>query len=193
VYGLEKPVCEECVEDLMKEEEDSDEEEYVPDSDEEEESEADDDEDDDEDYDDEEEEEEEEEDEDEDDDEDYDDEEEEEEEADEDEYDEDDEDGVEGAEPLEEAELPFEFGCTGCDYEWRDGWRQGWKAAMKQIKQFASQQRNAGIHPTECANCGSHRGTKRCGGTCNGVVRYCCKGCQTEHWQAGHKFQCGQK
>ena len=227
VYGLEKPVCEECVDDLMKNEKESDEEEYVPDEEDDEdedeydeedysdsEAEEDEDEDDDDDYcpsghydsgedeDYEEDDDEDEEDDDEDDDdEDY-------EEDDEDEDDEDDEDDDEddaseaGAseaideeypEDWVEREPPFEFGCTGCNYEWRDGWRQGWKAAMKQMKRYASQQRNAGIHPTECTNCGTHRGTKRCGGTCNGIVRYCSKRCQTEHWQAGHKVQCGRK
>ena len=212
VYGLEKPVCEECVEDLKQNEKESDEE-YVPDEDEEaseadeDASEAEDDEDD----------------EDEDDEDEEDDEDDEDEEDDEDDEDEDDfpsghydsgeelendesasEAGASEAGASEaideeypedwvEREPPFEFGCTGCNYEWRDGWRQGWKAAMKQMKRYASQQRNAGIHPTECTNCGTHRGTKRCGGMCNGIVRYCSKRCQTEHWQAGHKVQCGRK
>ena len=186
-YGLEKPVCEECIDDLKKEKDS--EEEYVPEeASEAEDSEADEEEDEaDEDYDEDEEEE---------DDEDA-------SEADASEADASEADASEAGaseaideEYLEdwvEREPPFEFGCTGCNYEWRDGWRQGWKAAMKQMKRYASQQRNAGIHPTECTNCGTHRGTKRCGGTCNGIVRYCSKRCQTEHWQAGHKVQCGRK
>jgi len=86
------------------------------------------------------------------------------------------------------------FGCEGCQYEWRDGWQMGWKAAMKQIKKFAKQQnRSENIHIPECAYCGASHNLKKCGGICEGAVRYCSTLCQKKDWKEGHKQECWAK
>jgi hypothetical protein len=83
------------------------------------------------------------------------------------------------------------FGCEGCQYEWRDGWQKGWKSAMKQIKKFAKQQkRPENIRIPECDYCGASHNLKKCSGTCEGVVRYCSIACQKKDWLQGHKQEC---
>ncbi len=37
------------------------------------------------------------------------------------------------------------------------------------------------------------RPQRRCGGKCGGAVAYCCAGCQREHWEAGHREECGKR
>ena len=98
---------------------------------------------------------------------------------------EDDEEASE-AEDEEEAEAEKEFGCDGCEYEWRDGWRKGWKAAMKHISKYAHKSRYA--TPPMCENCGFQHDLRKCGG-CN-TVRYCSTECQKEHWRSDHKYDC---
>ena len=95
---------------------------------------------------------------------------------------------VEGSEADEEAEKSF--GCTGCDYSWRDGWRMGWRAAMKHVRNYANQEKNNQPDAPRCATCDiSHRDLKKCAGQCGGLVRYCSERCQKEHW-AEHKLIC---
>jgi hypothetical protein len=84
------------------------------------------------------------------------------------------------------------FGCDGCDYEWKDGWKQGWKSAMKCIEEQTKLNRTAPEAPT-CDNCGIACKLKKCGGTCNGLVKYCNEQCQLIHWRKTHKFACLKK
>ena len=164
-YGLEEPVCQKCVSEDI---------EYIDEDDEDYEEEDDEDED----Y---EEEEEEEEDEEEDDEED---EEEDEEEAEEEE-----------AEDEEAQDDEDEDDCSAhCDAEWRDGWYAGWKAAMRQIKTHSRSLRTDPPPAPRCDNCKrSIYKLKKCGGTCNGSVRYCSNTCQLEDWNEAHKYGCKTK
>ena len=83
------------------------------------------------------------------------------------------------------------FGCEGCQYEWRDGWQKGWKSAMKKINKFTKQQkRPENIHIPECAYCGALHNLKKCGGKCNGAVRYCSTKCQKKDWKQEHSEMC---
>jgi len=77
------------------------------------------------------------------------------------------------------------------DYEesvdnYKTGWRAGWKAAMKyiegQVKEYSD--------IPKCDYCGTVGKTKKCGGSCNGKVRYCSKECQTADWRDVHKYAC---
>jgi hypothetical protein len=100
----------------------------------------------------------------------------------EDEDESDPEDGVEGAEPLKY------FGCTGCPMEWRAGYKHGYKVAMKEMRSYANKQKHNVIYAPECAVCeDSHEKLKKCG-RC-GLVSYCSTECQEEDW-AEHKLVC---
>jgi len=88
---------------------------------------------------------------------------------------------------VEGEEKPSE--CTDCHYEWLSGWKKGWKAAMKHVKQQLITPPSAPI----CANCNISRKTKKCAGSCEGIVRYCSEQCQREHWISSHKFSCSKK
>jgi hypothetical protein len=176
IYGLNKPVCKLCVEEkefgTAKDDEDDEKEEEDEDEDEDEDEKEDEDEDD----------------------EDEDDEDEDEDEDDEDE-DEEDElcDHSQYQEKQNDDREKF-FGCEGCQYEWRDGWQKGWKTAMKQVKNFAKQQkRSENIHIPECASCGASHNLKKCGGTCEGTVLYCSTVCQQKDWKEGHRQDCFNK
>jgi hypothetical protein len=187
IYGLNMPVCSLCVEEKEKKEfeekefeekefdeevSDEDDEEYVP-SDEDDEEASD------------------EEDEEDEDDEEATDEEDEDDEEDEEEEDEEDEDLYNDDPHCEPEKF---FGCEGCQYEWRDGWQEGWKAAMKQIKKFAKQQkRPENIRIPECHYCGASHNLKKCGGSCEGAVRYCSIACQKKDWNEEHKHDCCAK
>jgi hypothetical protein len=61
-------------------------------------------------------------------------------------------------------------------------WQNGWKAAMKYME---GQSR-----VPHCEYCGKEGKTKKCGGTCNGKVRYCSVECQTADWKQVHKYAC---
>ena len=91
------------------------------------------------------------------------------------------------------SEAEKHFGCEGCNYEWRDGFKAGWVKAMNYIYNKTTK----AIPKTYvCSNCNvMGDSTKKCGGTCGGVVRYCSKKCQTEHWSGGmrgHKNVCNK-
>ena len=203
-YGLEQPVCENCLND---EEETKSEGEYVVESEEESEdeveepideevSESDDDED-------------------------YEPSSESEEEEEEDDLDdeaesEDDDEDEDGAEPLEECcadpqcgratlSLPSSpvpgsdsesedertFGCAGCPYEFKQGWKTGYKAAMKELRNYADDQKHNVPNAPQCEVCeDSHENLKKCG-RCN-VVRYCSAECQSEDWPQ-HKQVCRRR
>ena len=61
-------------------------------------------------------------------------------------------------------------------------WQNGWKAAMKYVEAHSRAQ--------NCEYCGKEGKTKKCGGTCNGKVRYCSVECQTADWKQVHKYAC---
>ena len=63
------------------------------------------------------------------------------------------------------------------------GWEGGWAAAMKYVQEHSSK-------VPRCEYCGKAGKTKKCGGTCNGQVRYCSVECQTADWKQVHKFAC---
>jgi hypothetical protein len=166
-YGLEKPVCEHCL--PYEEKIDKHDEDYV-------ESEA-----------------EEEDDEDSDDDEDYEPdasaseaEDSEAEDSEADESDSDDEGSANEADDSESdsaSEAGEEFGCKGCNWEWRDGWKYGYKAALKHLHNYADQQKRDLPAAPRCANCDiSHGDLRRCSGDCGGLARYCSQKCQKEDW-----------
>lgn len=97
-----------------------------------------------------------------------------------------DEDCDNEEEEVDDEPAEKEFGCDGCEYEWKDGWRKGWKAAMKHISKYAIRNRKA--TPPSCETCGNNHDLRKCGG-CN-AVRYCSTECQKEHWRFEHKHQC---
>jgi hypothetical protein len=86
----------------------------------------------------------------------------------------------------EEAE-ENEFGCPGCNYEWRDGYKNGWKDAMKYIAGRTHKEVPA---TPACSYCDIVCKTRKCGGKCGGVVRYCSVDCQKQDWAFGHKNIC---
>jgi len=121
---------------------------------------------------------------------DEDDDEEEDEEDDEDYDEEDDEDyDEEDDEEEDEEDDKNEFGCAGCNYEWRDGYTNGWRDAMKYI----SRKTFKVVPPTPaCSYCDIVCKTRKCGGKCGGTVRYCSIDCQKNDWVHGHKTKCGK-
>ena len=66
------------------------------------------------------------------------------------------------------------------------GWQGGWTAAMKYMEEQSSK---APAIP-HCEYCGKEGKTKKCGGTCNGQVRYCSVDCQTADWKQVHTYAC---
>ena len=111
------------------------------------------------------------------------------EEDDEDDMEEDDEDDEEAEhEEASGDEEEQSFGCTGCPYEWRAGFKHGYKTAMKEMRNYANQQKRNIPEIPECEVCGdSHEKLKKCG-RCK-LVRYCSEECQTEDW-AEHRHIC---
>jgi hypothetical protein len=91
-----------------------------------------------------------------------------------------------GACETEEAD-ENEFGCPGCNYEWRDGYKNGWKDAMKYI---AGRTHKEVPDTPACSYCDIVCKTRKCGGKCGGVVRYCSVDCQKQDWAFGHKNIC---
>jgi hypothetical protein len=80
------------------------------------------------------------------------------------------------------------FGCSGCPYEFKQGWKTGYKAAMKEIRNYAADQKHNVPDAPECALCeDSHEDLKKCG-RCESV-RYCSEECQEEDWPE-HKRVC---
>ena len=93
------------------------------------------------------------------------------------------------AEVVEESEDENEFGCAGCNYEWRDGYKTGWRDAMKYITNKAHKV----VPPTPaCSYCDIVCKTRKCGGKCGGTARYCSLECQKQDWAFGHKAKCGK-
>jgi hypothetical protein len=84
------------------------------------------------------------------------------------------------------------YSCNGCEYEFRDGYKRGWKAAMKQIANDADYDRHNPPSPPECERCGRWYGLKKCGGSCGGLVSYCSSECQRQDWRAEHKYECSK-
>ena len=95
---------------------------------------------------------------------------------------------TEEASEAEEAD-ENEFGCPGCNYEWRDGYKNGWKDAMKYI---AGRTHKEVPDTPACSYCDIVCKTRKCGGKCGGVVRYCSVDCQKQDWAFGHKNICGK-
>jgi hypothetical protein len=91
----------------------------------------------------------------------------------------------EGSE-VEGSEVEDDKNDTDC--EWKQGWKQGWKAAIK----FMKEQAKLKIKVLKCDNCGTACNLKKCGGTCNGCVKYCNEECQLIHWKKTHKFACSK-
>jgi len=94
----------------------------------------------------------------------------------------------EACETEEEAD-ENEFGCPGCNYEWRDGYKNGWRDAMKYI---AGRTHKEVPDTPACSYCDIVCKTRKCGGKCGGVVRYCSVDCQKQDWAFGHKNICGK-
>jgi hypothetical protein len=93
------------------------------------------------------------------------------------------------AEVESESEDENEFGCAGCNYEWRDGYKTGWRDAMKYITNKAHKV----VPPTPaCSYCEIVCKTHKCGGKCGGTARYCSLECQKQDWAFGHKAKCGK-
>jgi hypothetical protein len=88
-----------------------------------------------------------------------------------------------------ESEDENEFGCAGCNYEWRDGYKTGWRDAMKYITNKAHK-----VVPSTpaCSYCDIVCKTHKCGGKCGGTARYCSLECQKQDWAFGHKAKCGK-
>jgi hypothetical protein len=83
------------------------------------------------------------------------------------------------------------FGCAGCPYEFKQGWKTGYKAAMKELRNYADDQKHNIPDAPECEVCeDSHENLKKCG-RCN-VVRYCSSECQSEDWPE-HKQVCRRR
>ena len=100
---------------------------------------------------------------------------------------EEDEEAEDEEDEAEEDELIF--GCTGCNYEWRDGWVHGYKTALKKMRQTINELKEDIPNAPRCANCDdSHADLKKCG-RCK-KVRYCSIECQTEDWKHRHKKSC---
>ena len=71
---------------------------------------------------------------------------------------------------------------------YKKGWQAGWRAAMKYMNDCSAVDIPP---PSACVNCGDVTNKlKRCGGTCNGSVKYCSSQCQREHWKSVHKHKC---
>ncbi len=78
------------------------------------------------------------------------------------------------------------FGCDGCSFEFRAGFKYGWRKAMKHIRNYTTNQ----PEPPRCETCDiSHENLKKCSGQCGGIVRYCSLQCQKEDW-VQHKQVC---
>ena len=90
----------------------------------------------------------------------------------------------------EEEEEDDAHSANGDDY--KEGWEAGWEAAMRYVEQQVKECHNAPSLPA-CDNCGAECRTKKCGGTCNGYVKYCSVACQVEHWKEVHRFACLKK
>ena len=90
---------------------------------------------------------------------------------------------------LEEDENENEFGCPGCNYEWRDGYKNGWRDAMKNI---ANKTQKEVPDTPGCSYCNIVCKTRKCAGKCGGVVRYCSVECQKQDWAYEHKNKCGK-
>ena len=87
-----------------------------------------------------------------------------------------------------EDEDENEFGCPGCNYEWRDGYKNGWRDAMKYITNKTHKE----VPDTPaCSYCNIVCKTRKCGGKCGGTVRYCSVECQKQDWASNHKAKCG--
>ena len=87
-----------------------------------------------------------------------------------------------------ESEDERTFGCSGCPYEFKQGWKTGYKAAMKEIRNYADDQKYNVPDAPQCEVCeDSHENLKKCG-RCN-IVRYCSTECQEEDWPE-HKRVC---
>jgi hypothetical protein len=73
--------------------------------------------------------------------------------------------------------------------EYKAGWQAGWKGAMKYVQEQLLLNIDAPALPM-CDNCGIETNTKKCGGSCNGRVRYCSSVCQFADWKRIHKYTC---
>ena len=93
-----------------------------------------------------------------------------------------------------ENDMPNAEGPTATETtnNYKNGWKAGWKAAMYYIEKQVKECHNAPELPT-CDNCGIECKAKKCGGSCNGCVKYCSVKCQTTHWKKTHKFACLNK
>jgi hypothetical protein len=75
--------------------------------------------------------------------------------------------------------------------DYKEGYEYGWKQAMKYIKNNINKDLVAELPELEkCDNCNRKRHVNKCGGTCNGLVKYCSIDCQSSHWKQTHKHDC---
>jgi len=103
--------------------------------------------------------------------------------------DEEDDEEEDDDEEDDDEEEENEFGCAGCNYEWRDGYKNGWRDAMKYI---ATKTHKDVPDTPACSYCYIVCKTRKCGGKCGGTVRYCSTDCQKQDWAFGHKNKCGK-
>ena len=87
-----------------------------------------------------------------------------------------------------DAELIKAEAATSNEECYTRGWQGGWRAAMKYMEEQYSKSPAVKM----CEYCGKSGKTKKCGGTCNGLVRYCSEECQTSDWKQVHKFICAK-
>ena len=83
----------------------------------------------------------------------------------------------------------YEYKYVSPADDYKAGWQAGWKGAMKYVQEQVSLNTDAPALPP-CNNCGIETKTKKCGGSCNGCVRYCSVACQFADWKRVHKYAC---
>ena len=87
------------------------------------------------------------------------------------------------------------FGCDscnyefkGCNYEFKAGFKYGYRTAMKKVGNYADYHKHTKPVVPKCARCElSHEKLKKCG-RCQ-LVRYCSEECQAKDWPS-HKRVC---
>jgi hypothetical protein len=70
--------------------------------------------------------------------------------------------------------------------DYSSDWYNGWTEAIEHVEKQILRAYRTPI----CNNCSSVGKTKKCGGSCNGCVRYCSTECQIIHWKTTHKYAC---
>ena len=94
--------------------------------------------------------------------------------------------------PTNDSWLPSDTNESSISSNYATGWYNGWFEAMRFIEEQAHRNSRAPALPP-CDNCDTTDcKTKKCGGSCNGAVRYCSTACQSAHWKEEHKYVCSK-